>query len=278
MTGSRLRTGELRRRSQSEPAAEIKLLGRPAACRQAAAAIVVVGAGRAGRAGASRRFAATVAEDRRTADAGAWAPVEPATGAVHRYCGLCNLQGSLFMRGSPAHSYETGCAHVPLTECRPLSIVSIVPRHPNDGRKQASATPHSMLRPMHEPMSKSLLEPCFKTGGPRAGGAPVCAAVGLFLSVSIATLPILILPRSSVAAESVHCLTGDEQRAATANGKTMPLATVIHALRRAPKEVVKAQLCQDGDRLIYKLTLLARDGKVKRAIVDASNGAVVGER
>jgi hypothetical protein len=135
-----------------------------------------------------------------------------------------------------------------------------------------------MLRPMHEPMSKSLLEPCFKAGGPRACGAEVCAAVGLFLTVSIAILPILILPRSGVAAESVHCLTGDEQRAATANGKTMPLATVIHALRRAPKDVIKAQLCQEGDRLIYQLTLLARDGKVKRAVVDASNGAVVGER
>jgi uncharacterized membrane protein YkoI len=58
----------------------------------------------------------------------------------------------------------------------------------------------------------------------------------------------------------------------------MPLATVIHTLRRAPKDVIKAQLCQEGDRLIYQLTLLARDGKVKRAVVDASNGAVVGER
>jgi uncharacterized membrane protein YkoI len=98
------------------------------------------------------------------------------------------------------------------------------------------------------------------------------------LTVAIAVLSILTLPRRGAAAESVHCLTGDELRAATANGKTMPLATVIHALRRAPKDVIKAQLCQEGDRLIYQLTLLARDGKVKRAVVDASNGAVVGER
>ena len=59
---------------------------------------------------------------------------------------------------------------------------------------------------------------------------------------------------------------------------TVPLATVIHTLHRAPKDVIKAQLCQEPDRLIYRLTLLGRDGKVKRATVDAINGAVVGER
>jgi uncharacterized membrane protein YkoI len=86
------------------------------------------------------------------------------------------------------------------------------------------------------------------------------------------------MPGSSFAAEPLHCLTGDEQRAAIAAGKTMPLATVIHTLHRAPKDVIKAQLCQEPDRLIYKLTLLGRDGKVRRAAVDATNGAVVGDR
>jgi hypothetical protein len=138
-----------------------------------------------------------------------------------------------------------------------------------------------MLRQMHEPMSKFLLRAgltaCFKTC------SKACTAAGLFATVSIVTLPvailqILVLPSNVSAAEPLHCLTGDEQRAAIANGKTMPLATVIHTLRRAPKDVIKAQLCQEPDRLIYKLTLLGRDGKVKRASVDASNGAVVGER
>jgi hypothetical protein len=133
-----------------------------------------------------------------------------------------------------------------------------------------------MLRQMHEPMSKFLLRAgltaCVKTC------SKACAAVGLFSTVSMVTLPNLVLPSDVSAAEPLHCLTGDEQRAAIANGKTMPLATVIHTLRRAPKDVIKAQLCQEPDRLIYKLTLLGRDGKVKRASVDASNGAVVGER
>jgi uncharacterized membrane protein YkoI len=98
------------------------------------------------------------------------------------------------------------------------------------------------------------------------------------LTVSILAVSILAMRTSALTAEQLRCLTGDEQRTSIANGKTVPLATVIHSLHRAPKDVIKAQLCQDPDRLIYKLTLLGRDGKVKRAIVDATSGAVVGER
>jgi uncharacterized membrane protein YkoI len=91
-------------------------------------------------------------------------------------------------------------------------------------------------------------------------------------------VPIIVKPDLGLAAEPRHCLTGDEQRAAIASGKSVPLATVIHSLHRAPKDVIKAQLCQEPERLVYLLTLLGRDGKVKRAVVDAVNGAVVGER
>jgi hypothetical protein len=102
------------------------------------------------------------------------------------------------------------------------------------------------------------------------------AAVGLLWAVPITAAPFLA--SRGLAAESIHCLAGDEQRAASLNGKTVPLATVIHTLHRAPKDVIKAQLCQEPDRLVYRLTLLGRDGKVKRATVDAINGSVVGER
>jgi hypothetical protein len=117
---------------------------------------------------------------------------------------------------------------------------------------------------------KIWLKSWFKSWFKSASALPTIAAI-------LAVL-ILALPRTGLAAESVHCLTGDEQRAAIANSKAVPLATAIHALHRAPKDVVKAQLCQEPERLIYMLTLLGRDGKVKRAIVDATNGAVVGER
>ena len=143
------------------------------------------------------------------------------------------------MRGSPACAYETGGNSILL----------------------------SMLSPMRRPMLNFVLKYRRRW-----------VAAGLFLAMPIIGAPILAVPSDVLAAESVRCLTGDEQRAAGANGKTVPLATVIHTLHRAPKDVIKAQLCQEADRLIYRLTLLGRDGKVKRATVDAINGSVVGER
>jgi hypothetical protein len=144
-----------------------------------------------------------------------------------------------------------------------------------------------MPTPMRRLMFKSVLKPGLVTGR-RSAFEPAFEpafkaafkrwAAGLFLVASIMAVSSLAAPRSGLAAEQLHCLSGDEQRAAIANGKTVPLATVIHTLHRAPKDVIKAQLCQEPDRLIYMLTLLGRDGKVKRAVVDATNGAVVGER
>jgi hypothetical protein len=188
------------------------------------------------------------------------------------------------MRGSPARTYETGRVGVrsPNTSLKALCCVTGTIA---GIRRDTTFMPSSMRRPMF----KSVVMSAFK-----AGLKPVCkaafrsafrpwAAAGVFLAVPIIAAPIIAVstvavPGNGLAAESLHCLTGDEQRAAIANGKTVPLATVIHSLHRAPKDVIKAQLCQEPDRLIYVLTLLGRDGKVRRAMVDATNGAVVGER
>jgi hypothetical protein len=124
--------------------------------------------------------------------------------------------------------------------------------------------PSSMPKPMFKPMFKSE--------------STSRSWVALLLAVPIVVVPIVGVSGEGRAAEPRHCLTGDEQRAAIAGGKTVPLATVIHTLHRAPKDVIKAQLCQEPDRLLYLLTVLGRDGKVKRTIVDAISGAVVGER
>jgi hypothetical protein len=98
------------------------------------------------------------------------------------------------------------------------------------------------------------------------------AAAGLILMIPIA------IPVSGLAADSVHCLSAADERAALSSGKAVPFSSVIRTLHRAPKDVIGAKLCQEGDRLIYMLTLLGRDGKVRRASIDAASGAVVGER
>ena len=83
---------------------------------------------------------------------------------------------------------------------------------------------------------------------------------------------LVLLPIGARAAEPPHCLSGDEQRAAIANGKAVSYASVIRTLHRAPREVIQARLCQEQDRLIYMLTLLGHSGKVIRETVDAANG------
>ena len=86
---------------------------------------------------------------------------------------------------------------------------------------------------------------------------------------------VLLMATPAPAAERMRCLTRDQQRAAIADGRAVPLARAIRAVRRTPKDVVRARLCQDSDRLIYLLTVLARDGKVRRVTVDARTGAVL---
>jgi len=40
--------------------------------------------------------------------------------------------------------------------------------------------------------------------------------------------------------------------------------------------VRRARLCHESGRLIYRLTVLARDGKVRQVTIDATNGTVIG--
>ena len=79
------------------------------------------------------------------------------------------------------------------------------------------------------------------------------------------------------------CLSAAEQRAAIAEGRAVSLGTAIRSVRgsvraRGNREVVKARLCRETAGLVYVLTLLARDGTVSRASVDAGSGKVVDAR
>ena len=77
----------------------------------------------------------------------------------------------------------------------------------------------------------------------------------------------------------MRCLTRDQQRTALTERRAVPLAAAQKAARaRVPGEIVRARLCQEPDRLIYLLTVLPRDGKVRRITVDAKSGAVVNVR
>ena len=106
--------------------------------------------------------------------------------------------------------------------------------------------------------------------------------VGLNLML-VALALLLIGPLSLVPADAeprMRCLTSDQQRAAITERRAVPLAAVRTSVRaKVPGEMVRARLChQEPERLIYLLTVLPRDGKVRRVIVDAKSGNVVNVR
>ena len=82
------------------------------------------------------------------------------------------------------------------------------------------------------------------------------------------------------AAERRACLTPEERNAAIAARKAVPLGRAMRLVQaRIGGEVVGARLCrQEPKGLVYVLTVLARDGKVTRADIDAGSGAFLGGR
>jgi uncharacterized membrane protein YkoI len=99
----------------------------------------------------------------------------------------------------------------------------------------------------------------------------------------IALVLVMFAPLSVVfpadAEPRMRCLTRDQQRTALTERRAVPLAAAQKSARaRVPGEIVRARLCHESERLIYLLTVLPRDGKVRRVTVDAKSGAVVNVR
>jgi uncharacterized membrane protein YkoI len=83
----------------------------------------------------------------------------------------------------------------------------------------------------------------------------------------------LALPGVAAAAERKNCLSADERRAVIAAHKAVPLVHAMHVVKAKLRgEVVKARLCRQERGLVYVLTVLAQDGKVTQARVDAADG------
>jgi uncharacterized membrane protein YkoI len=100
-------------------------------------------------------------------------------------------------------------------------------------------------------------------------------------------LGLICLAPVAAAAEPKRCLTPQERNAAIAARKAVPLARAMRVVKaRIPGEVVNARLCrQDAAAsgaagstkgLVYVLTVLARNGKVTQARVDAADGHWLG--
>jgi uncharacterized membrane protein YkoI len=90
-------------------------------------------------------------------------------------------------------------------------------------------------------------------------------------------LVVLAAGGPAAAADVSACLSQDQRRAAIASHHAIPLARAVRDMRRrtAGGEVVGARLCYHGSDLVYVLTVLARDGKVLRASVNAASGVPI---
>jgi uncharacterized membrane protein YkoI len=100
-------------------------------------------------------------------------------------------------------------------------------------------------------------------------------ALRLFAAAML--LPVMLLPSS--ADETIRCLNKEQRRAVIAAGQVIGLPAAIRVARaRRGGEVINARLCRGPNGFVYLLTLLARDGKVTRTTVDATNGTVIGSR
>ena len=92
------------------------------------------------------------------------------------------------------------------------------------------------------------------------------------LTAIAALLLTIPLAEAAVVEAATDCLGREQRRAVVASGKVVPLSAAIRAAHARKNEVVKARLCQSPKGLVYLLTLLARDGKVTQATVDAASG------
>ncbi len=69
----------------------------------------------------------------------------------------------------------------------------------------------------------------------------------------------------------------DVARDALEHGEALPLAEILPlALRAVPGEILEIELEREHGRLVYEIELLARNGRVRKVILDARTGAVLG--
>ncbi len=88
---------------------------------------------------------------------------------------------------------------------------------------------------------------------------------------------LLLAGVTAAAANDVGgCLSQEQRRTAIATRQAIPLGRAMEVAKaHFGGEVVRARLCTRDKALVYVLTILAHDGKVTRAIIDGTSGAVI---
>jgi hypothetical protein len=118
----------------------------------------------------------------------------------------------------------------------------------------------------------------------RVSALAVAAALGLWAAPSLAHAQGAPLGQAAQfaphpAPPGQGCFGRQEQRMEVLQGHAIRLGFAMRAIRpQDGDELLRAELCRNSSGLVYVLTLLSRNGKVSRAVIDARTGAVIKER
>jgi uncharacterized membrane protein YkoI len=100
--------------------------------------------------------------------------------------------------------------------------------------------------------------------------------VRITILLHAAALGLALLGLATPASAQSECLTSSATQEAVAEKRAVPPAHALRAARtHAPGETLRARLCHHNDQLVYWVTVLMRNGKVGRVLVDAADGHVV---
>ena len=80
-------------------------------------------------------------------------------------------------------------------------------------------------------------------------------------------------------AAAADCLSPNQARAAAQQGQVVPLSSLIGNIKAAAGGDIlpPAQLCQNGGRYVYIVNVLKPNGQVKKIVVDAASGNIIGQ-
>jgi uncharacterized membrane protein YkoI len=85
---------------------------------------------------------------------------------------------------------------------------------------------------------------------------------------TLAAVALLAMSQGAAAA----CLTPAETRRAVASGEALRLS---EAAASVGGDIVGAELCERGSRLVYRISVIRNGGKVVTVVVDARTGQVL---
>jgi uncharacterized membrane protein YkoI len=110
-----------------------------------------------------------------------------------------------------------------------------------------------------------------------AKAARICG-ITLSAAVSAVASQGMSSPLGAVELQSAKrsCLSAGETREVVAARKlTAPVAALRTAGSHAHGETLTIRLCRISDDLVYEVTVLRRDGRVVKVVVDATTGKIV---